>query len=212
MTDPAPVVVYVHGLWMQGFEGVLLRRRLTVERGFRCLAFPYGSWRDPMEHVANELGRFVARVRAPCVHLLGHSMGGLVILRCVQRDTSLPPGRVVFLGTPASGSRAARRLGDLPGGRRLLGRAATEELLDARPRRWESGRELGIIAGTAPVGLGHLLITFGEENDGVVGVSETELAGAKSSLRLPVNHSGLLLSARVAREAGSFLEHGRFGA
>ena len=46
----------------------------------------------------------------------------------------------------------------------------------------------------------------------MLAVSETELAGAKSRLCLPVNHSGMLLSARVAREAGSFLEYGRFGA
>jgi pimeloyl-ACP methyl ester carboxylesterase len=212
MAEPAAVVVYVHGLWMQGIEGVLLRRRLSAERGFRCVAFPYRSWRDPMERTADALGRFAARICAPQVHLLGHSLGGLVILRCLQRRPAIPPGRVVFLGTPASGCRAALRLGSVAIGRRLLGSAASEELLGAAARDWDCGRELGIIAGTAPVGLGHLLLTFGEDNDGVVAVSETELAGAKSRLHLPVNHSGMLLSARVARESGSFFEHGRFGA
>jgi hypothetical protein len=57
-----------------------------------------------------------------------------------------------------------------------------------------------------------LLLTFPDANDGTVAVSETELPGASARLCLPVTHSGMLLSARVAQEAGSFLQHGRFGA
>ncbi|HEY3809647.1 MAG TPA: alpha/beta fold hydrolase [Steroidobacteraceae bacterium] len=212
MGQGADAVVYVHGLWMPGVEGALLRRRLSAERGFRCHGFRYGSVREPMAHLAVSLRQLVARIDAPRVHLVGHSLGGLVILRFLQRYAMAQPGRVLFLGTPAAGSRVARRLGALRLGRRVLGQAVSEELLTERTRRWDVGRELGIIAGTAPVGLGHLLLTFREDNDGVIGVSETELAGAKCRLCLPVNHSGMLLSARVAREAGSFLQHGRFGA
>ena len=205
-------MVYVHGLWMPGFEGTLLRRRLQAERGFRCYVFRYGSVREPMTQVVAALRQMVARIDAPQVHLLGHSLGGLVIQRFLQRYSMSQPGRVLFLGTPTAGSRAARRLGSRTLGRRMMGLAAGEELLVERKRGWEAPRELGIIAGTVPVGLGHLLLTFGEDNDGTIAVSETELAGAKARLCLPVTHSGLLLSARVAREAGSFLEHGRFGA
>jgi pimeloyl-ACP methyl ester carboxylesterase len=204
-------VVYVHGLWMPGLEGALLRRRLRGEHGFRCLVFRYRSLGDSMSQIAAALRQMVARVDAPQVHLLGHSLGGLVIQRFLQRYTMAQPGRVLLLGTPSAGSRAARRLGSVTLGRRLMGPAAGEELLVERSRRWAGERELGIIAGTLPVGLGRLLLTFPEDNDGTIAVSETELAGAKARLCLPVTHSGLLLSARVAREAGSFLEHGRFG-
>ena len=44
-----------------------------------------------------------------------------------------------------------------------------------------------------------------------VAVAETRLPGATAHLTLPVSHTGMLLSARVAREVGSFLDHGRFG-
>jgi pimeloyl-ACP methyl ester carboxylesterase len=144
------------------------------------------------------------------VHLLGHSLGGLVILRCLERYPMAQPGRVVFMGTPSAGSRAARRLGSWAWGRRVLGRAVAEELLLERSRRWDFGRELGIIAGSLSLGLARLLVTFGEANDGVVAVSETRLEGAADWTAVPVNHAGLVLSARVARETGSFLEHGRF--
>ena len=158
------------------------------------------------------LRQLIARIDAPQVHLLGHSLGGLIVLRFLQRHAMAQPGRVVFLGTPCAGSSVARRLARWKVGRKMLGPVACEELLQSGSTRWDQPRELGIIAGTWPVGLGQLLLTFPDANDGTVAVSETDLPGAKERLCLPVTHSGMLLSARVAREAGSFLQHGRFGA
>jgi pimeloyl-ACP methyl ester carboxylesterase len=208
----AAAVVYVHGLWMPGYEGALLRRRLSAQRGLRTFLFRYGSVREPLASLVARLRAAVARIEAPQVHLLGHSLGGLIILRYLQIHPMRQPGRVVFLATPCAGSSVARRLADWKLGQRLMGPVACEELLRQGTRRWEHARELGIIAGTRAVGLGHLLLTFHEANDGTVAVSETELAGAAARLCLPVSHSEMLLSARVAREAGSFLQHGRFGA
>jgi pimeloyl-ACP methyl ester carboxylesterase len=205
-------VLYVHGLWMPGYEGAVLRRRLAAQRGFRTYLFRYRSVHEPLSSLVARLRQAAERIEAPEVHLLGHSLGGLIIHHCLQLAALTRPGRVLFLGTPSGGSSVARRLAAWPFGRRLMGPVACEELLRPAGRRWECGRELGIIAGTRAVGLGHLLLTFHEPNDGTVAVSETELPGMAARLKLPVTHSGMLLSARVAREAGSFLQHGRFGA
>jgi hypothetical protein len=56
------------------------------------------------------------------------------------------------------------------------------------------------------------VVDFQEANDGTVAVSETKLPGAKAHIVLPVSHTGMLLSARVAFETGQFLELGHFGA
>ncbi|MGA2023150.1 MAG: alpha/beta hydrolase [Steroidobacteraceae bacterium] len=210
MSGNAAAAVYVHGLWMPGHESALLRRRLAAQCGFRLCVFHYDSVHEDMAQIAARLQALLVRIEAPQVHLLGHSLGGLVILRCLERYPMAQPGRVVFMGTPSAGSRAARRLGSWAWGRRVLGRAVAEELLLERSRRWDFGRELGIIAGSLSLGLARLLVTFGEANDGVVAVSETRLEGAADWTAVPVNHAGLVLSARVARETGSFLEHGRF--
>lgn len=209
--DAAATVIYVHGLWMMGAEAWLLEQHLRRDRGYRLLVFRYDSVRQPASQIAAALHELIASVDAPRVHLLGHSLGGALILRCLMHYPMRQPGRVVFMGSPVLGSRSARRLHRWPLGPRLLGRAVAEELLQPPERRWELPRELGIIAGTWPLGFGQLLLKFGEPNDGTVAVSETRLPGAKACIQLPVTHMGLLWSALAAREAGSFLEHGRFG-
>lgn len=207
----AAAVVYVHGLWMIGAEAWWLRRRLWHERKMRLAVFRYRSVRSSMADILTALHRFIGAIEAPRVHLLGHSLGGLVILRYLQRFELHRPGRVVFLGTPVNGSRVARALARSRLGRRALGGVACEALLGKWQWPWDIPRELGIIAGTLPFGVGRLWSSFDEDNDGTVALSETKLPGAKSSLALRVSHSGLLLSPRVARETGSFLEHGCFG-
>jgi len=207
----AAAVVYVHGLWMIGAEAWPLRRRLWRDRGYRSYVFHYASVRGPLVQVAAALHAQIERIDAPQVHLLGHSLGGAVIMQCLAHHPMRQPGRVVMLGAPVLGSRTARLLGSRPLGRRLLGQAAAAQLLHPQARRWELSRELGIIAGTLPFGFGQLLLKFGEDNDGTVAVSETRLSGAAAFTAVRVSHMGLLWSAAVAREAGSFFEHGCFG-
>ena len=225
-----PHVVFVHGLFMTGAESVLLRRHLARELGARTHTFLYMATAEDPDVVADRLGR---RVRAlgvgtgagtdaaasaadGTVHLVGHSLGGLLILRALdraaQRATPLPPGRVVLLGSPVAGSDAAVALMHRPVLGRALGRsaAALAGATFAGSPLAGGGRDIGIIAGNRPAGLGRFLAQFQEPNDGTVAVRETQLEGAVDRIVLPVSHTGMLLSGRVAREAAQFLRHGRF--
>lgn len=203
-------VVYVHGLWSSRADSILLRRRLAHTLGCEVRMFTYPSISSSMAEVTERLGRFVAARPAETLHWVGHSLGGLVIFRFLERFPDQPPGRAVFLGTPAVACRAAVGLARLRWIAPVAGRCVREELLVERERRWTSARELGIIAGTRALGLGHLVARLDGENDGTIAVSETRLPGATDYITVPTTHMGLLVSARAARETVAFLRDGHF--
>lgn len=203
-------VVYVHGLWMPGEESLVLKTRLSREFGLALHAFRYSAATTAMNLISERLAEFVHALASPEVHFVGHSLGGLVIYRFLERFPDQPPGRVVFLGTPSVASRAAEHAARFAPIAHLMGQSVAEELLQPRERRWSQPRALGIVAGTQPLGLGQLLARFREANDGTVAVSETRMPGATDHISLPVSHLGMLVSARVAHATGRFLTYGHF--
>jgi pimeloyl-ACP methyl ester carboxylesterase len=200
----------VHGLWLPGEESLVLKHHLAQEFALELHWFRYFGASESMSDVSARLATFVRDLDAPEVHFIGHSLGGLVIYRLLERFPDLPPGRVVFLGVPCVASRAAQRAALFSPLAQLMGPTVAEELLKPQERRWTQARALGVIAGNQPIGLGQLLAHFDEDNDGTVAVSETRLAGAADHVVLPVSHLGMLVSAQVAHETGHFLTQGRF--
>ena len=208
------VVVYVHGLWQRGAEAILLRRRLARDLAADVRAFSYPSVAADATTHARALAEYLRAIRADTLHLVGHSLGGLVIVKLFEEHSEaleqLPPGRIVLLGSPLRGSLTARNLARLPFGKTIMGRAVGEELLVPRERRWIARRDLGVIAGDRGVGLGRLVGRLGGASDGTILVEETQIEGAADRVVLRVSHTGMLFSAAVARQAGAFLNTGRF--
>jgi pimeloyl-ACP methyl ester carboxylesterase len=207
--------VFVHGLFLNGAEFTLLRRRLAANHGVQGHRFSYPTVRGSMTDTVEQLGRFVERIDADRIHFIGHSLGGLVLCRYFQKAKGAGAdgraGRVVLLGAPVAGSRSARAVARHAWLRRVIGPLVAAELVDeGEPRTWDCGCELGLIAGNSPLGLGRFFARFEEECDGTVGVSETRIPGHSAHLTLPVSHMGMLVSPLVARQVGRFLENGRF--
>ncbi|NIM70431.1 MAG: alpha/beta fold hydrolase [Xanthomonadales bacterium] len=200
-------VVLVHGLWFGRWSTAVLARRLR-RAGFRVRLFGYPT-RGSVAINTAALAEFCRASTHPQQHLLGHSLGGLLILHVLRREAMLPPGRVLLIGTPLAGSEVARRGLGLPGGRYLLGSAI--DLLDGRAPDLPVDRETGMIAGTRSLGLGRLVGGLSVPNDGTVAVRETLRPGLADRIEIAASHTGLLYSAAVARQAGDFLQFGRFG-
>lgn len=204
------VVVYVHGLWFTGHEAYFLRHGLARELAAEERAFSYHSVSASLAQNAAALGEFLTGIDAAELHLVGHSLGGVVILKLFDDPPRLPPGRIVLLGSPVNGSRAAQGLARLPWGTVLLGQTMREQAMPSHPRQWRGRRELGVIAGTNSLGLGRLVAGFEEPNDGAVSVAETRIEGSADSIELAVSHSGMVFSALVVQQAAAFLRDGRF--
>lgn len=190
-----------------------MRRRVAARHGFECHSFTYRTVGRTMRDVVADLAAFVDGIEAEQVHFVGHSLGGLVLYRYFEQRSAAKAGRVVFLGVPTVRSLAAERVGRIPILSSLVGRMITDELVWPQDvREWRCGCELGLIAGTRPIGMGRFLARFDEDCDGTVAVSETKLPGHTAHMTLPVSHMGMLASSDAAEQVGEFLAHGRFRA
>jgi len=207
---PMPeTVVLVHGLWVHGIAMGLMRRRIEYG-GYCALAYSYPSMRLTLAENAERLARYCRSLAAPRLHFVGHSLGGLIVLRMLERAAGLKPGRIVLIGTPVAGSLAAHRLAHLPGGRAALGRSMAE-WLDSTRQFIDGGRDIGVIAGKLPLGIGRIVAPdLPEPSDGAVSVAETQLPGTRDHIVLNVSHSGMLISRAVARQICVFLRDGAF--
>lgn len=203
-------VILLHGLWMRGFALAMLDRRL-IDLGFDVHRFNYLSLVSPQPRILDRLQAQMHELGAvgDPVHLVGHSLGGLLALRACTDADDLPRGRIVCLGSPLSGSSAARAVAAWGhAGSMLLGH--NRELLEQGFDRWDGAREVGAIAGRLPLGLGAILGQFDGEHDGTVAVAETRLPGLRDHCVVESNHLGLLFSLEAARCCGNFLHSGHF--
>jgi pimeloyl-ACP methyl ester carboxylesterase len=192
---------------MHGVVTTLMQRRLALA-GYQVHAFSYSSIRCDLQENAERLTRHIASIEAEAVHIVAHSLGGIVAIAAAQ--AAPPRGRFVFLGTPFVDSYSGRRLHRSRVGRRLLGRCMAD-WLQQRPRIARDDLEIGVIAGTGGVGMGRLVAPgLPKPNDGVVAVDETVIPGMRERKILEVSHSAMLFSKVVAREVCAFLAYGHF--
>jgi pimeloyl-ACP methyl ester carboxylesterase len=209
--SPSPALtILVHGLWQSGLELFVMRRRLQADGTMRAVFFSYPTTVGSMSNHVRRLIECARAHKSERLHFVGHSLGGLVILRALQVTDDLPPGRAVLLGAPVQGSRTAQSLARIPIVRTLLGGALREECVDWSPREWSGRREVGVIAGSMGYGVGRLFANLDQVHDGTVLVEETRLPGAKDHIVVNATHTGLLVSAEVAEQTRHFLEHGNF--
>ena len=207
-------VVLLHGIWSHAVGMFAIRRQLEREYDARVLSFNYPSVRGTLDSNARALKRFIDRSGLDAVHIVGHSLGGVVALRMLANHPDAPPGRLVCLGSPLTGSRAAEFLKTTDWGEGLLGATLPAGVLHESANEWGTHvcaeREVGVIAGNVPLGVGRIVTDFGGPSDGTVAVSETKLDGARDHLIMQVSHRGLIVSRRVADQAWSFLRRGEF--
>lgn len=201
-------VVLLHGLGRTPVSMLWLGRRLA-KLGFEIRTFGYvAASGETIDAMAARLKRAILeRVEARRYHLVGHSLGGIIIRAGFR--TPWPPelGRVVMLAPPNQPPQLARMVGDNALFRVLTGRAgaslADEAFYADLPRPTV---EFGVIAGTSGQKM-----TFDEPNDGIVSVAGTRLEGMADFLEVPRVHTFIMNAPEVAMATAAFLRCGRFG-
>ena len=203
---PRPNVLLLHGIWMRAGVTARLDARLSGA-GFAVTRFDYASLRSPQREHHQRLDAIIASLPGP-VHLVGHSLGGVVAVDFLQRTQSERVERVVCLGSPLLGSALARRLQRV----RLdaLGLGHAREVLIDGLQPWIGPQAIGVIAGEVSFGLSLLLGRLPRPNDGTVAVAETRLPGIADHTIVRASHTALLFSERAAAQTVHFLREGRF--
>ena len=188
----------------------------AIERaGYRVLNLDYPSCVCDLAALADHVAAHVDGWRETSpgpLHLVTHSMGGLVARAWISRHAPTDLGRIVMLAPPNHGSEIADRLERTRAYRAVFGPAgaqlgtrrdvATEALL-ASPLPCE----VGVIAGTRTIDpLGWLALP--KPNDGKVSVASTRLEGMADHLVLAVTHTFLMRDPAVIAATLAFLRKG----
>lgn len=204
-----PQVVLLHGIWMRAGITARLAARLG-SAGFEVSSFDYPSIRAPFSAHHARLRTLIQALPRP-VHLVGHSLGGVLAVDFLQRSP-LPladVARVVCLGSPLNGSALARRLRQVRLDRLGMGHAR-DALVEGLPP-WTGPQALGVVSGEVAFGLSLLLGPLPRPNDGTVAVTETRLPGITDHASVNAAHTALLFSERAAALTVKFLRDGDFG-
>jgi len=210
-SDQSDTVVLLHGIARTRLSMRPIERVLAAA-GYRTENLTYPSRRLSLNAIADWLQpRLASAWQAERVHIVTHSMGGLVAARYLathgDRDKT---GRVVMLAPPNGGSEVADALHRLPPYRWLYGPAGQELTTSARLGAMPPYYELGIISGTRGEAypLGRLFIRGA--HDGRVSVASSKHPGMADHLIFPASHSFIMRNAEVQRQTLHFFEHGKF--
>jgi len=208
-------VLLLHGIARNATSMRMIELALRLE-GYEVLNLSYPSRRQSLaqlaDHIAPAVAEFAKMADGP-LHIITHSMGGLVARALIARHRPANLGRVVMLAPPNQGSEVADRLHEAWLYRQWFGPAG--EQLVTRPESegggifGETDFDLGIIAGDRSIYPVPAKV-LPRPNDGLVTVSATRDARARDHLTLPISHPMMVLSPRVIRQCLTFLREGRF--
>jgi pimeloyl-ACP methyl ester carboxylesterase len=214
----APVlgpVVLLHGL---GRTGISMRAIAAALRqaGYPTLSPWYGLWKS-MPAIVAYLHPRIAAFRAAHpgpLHIVTHSLGGLVARAYITAHAPENLGRVVMLAPPNAGSELADFVFSI-GLDSLIFGAVGPHLRTARPETHEGelGRvdfDLGIIAGDQPLDPIIAPLLLPSPNDGKVAVEATKIAGMRDHIVLPVQHTLMVMDKGVIAQTTAYLATGAF--
>lgn len=193
-------VVLVHGLGANRLMMWLLSQRLAA-RGYRVENWGYRSITRNVENHGRDLFERLQALGADDsvkeLHLVTHSMGGIVARTALMNGKIAKLQRMVMLCPPNRGSRWATMFGPF-----LKPVCQTVDQLATRPDSYvntlplPAGLEVGIIAAAY---------------DPLVAVNSTFLGVERDHLVWPyVTHTGVLFRTGIAEQIAHFLKRGEF--
>jgi pimeloyl-ACP methyl ester carboxylesterase len=211
--DRTDTVILLHGMWrdasaMRGIETELARR------GYNTVNVSYPSTDYPIEELAVRYlhpAYEAASKGEGRVHIVTHSMGGILARYYLDTYPASNLGRVVMLAPPNQGVEMADRYGHWSLFRWVTGPAGLQ--LGTGPGSLPRtlgpvDYEVGVIAGSKGRNLLSLMIPG--QDDGLVSVASARVEGMRDFLLLEQNHYYIKHDDHAIAQTIHFLESGRF--
>lgn len=192
-----------------------LERRLASD-GYRTANWGYASRTHDLGAIADQLSPKLADFadgENGRVHIVTHSMGGLVARVLLARGRPRRLGRVVMLAPPNQGSEVADRLAAFPPYRWWFGPAGAQ-LVTRRDAKTAGlfapiDYELGVIAGSRSLYPAASAL-LPRPNDGRVSVAATVVEGMADHIVLPTSHPMIVRDRAAIEQVVAFLRDGGF--
>lgn len=210
MSGDAVLLLHGIGRSSHSFSGMAKALR---QDGLLVVPFDYPSTRLTIQDSAEYLHQVIQSLEGvQRIHVVAHSMGGLLLRAYVMKYQEPRFGRAVMLGVPNRGAEIADVLKNNPLFKAILGPAG-QQLVTSEDCVVQTlpvpEFPFGVIAGgrSQPKGFNPLLPG---DNDLTVTVASTRLPGAADFRIVPVMHSFLMNDKTVIRFTRNFLQHGCF--
>lgn len=146
------------------------------------------------------------------IHFVTHSLGGILVRQYLHEQSIAELGRVVMLGPPNQGSKAADELDSLPGfdwingpAGQQLGKGEGSVPLSLGPANFE----LGIIAGDSTIDPITSAV-LDDPDDGKVSVEDTKVEGMDDFVVVHHSHAFMMRMRTVVDLTLMFLGSGSF--
>jgi pimeloyl-ACP methyl ester carboxylesterase len=204
-------VICVHGAVVNGEEMFPLRHRLR-QLGYEVRQFKYQSMLKGMDPNVARLRKFIGETEGGTVHVIGHSMGGILARHAFEQSPDPRPGRLIAIGSPFLDCWVGRRISRFHAGlgHYLVGRTVYDHISHPNDPVWRGARDFGVVAGTYPFGIGAVFRSHPRPSDGVVLWDETRMEGIRDHVTFRLNHFGMLFSKRCCAQIARFLATGAF--
>ena len=211
----ADCVVLLHGLGRTSASLNKIARTLQAE-GYQTANIHYPSRSDTIEKLASpavESGLSeCGENEAERIHVVTHSMGGILLRYYLENYNIDNLHRVVMLAPPNQGSKVVDFFRTVPGYILLNGPAGLQLGTDINSVPLQLGSvdfDLGVIAGNRTINL--ILSRFLDNpDDGKVTVASTKVDGMCAFIEMPVTHAMMMRNNRVIGEIVNFLQTGEF--